>query len=142
TPVVTATPVAVPRHSREYLAWGVAAVATVAAVGVVTDQRAPSPARTVVRFTQPSPYGRLAKSWGFAVAPDGQSLAFMGRGADGVLRVSVRRFDSTEARVVGGTDRAAVPVFWSPDGRSLGFVKDDGLYRVDLDGGSPRRLCD
>ena len=55
-------------------------------------------------------------------------------------RIFVRHIDAAEAQPLAGTDRAGAP-FWAPDGRSLGFVKEGGLYRVALDGSAPRLLC-
>ena len=78
---------------------------------------------------------------GFALAPDGQTLAFDAKGSDGIARIFVRPLDGTEARPLAGTDRATQP-FWAPDSRSLAFFRDDGLYRTDLSGREPIRICD
>ena len=134
------------RYAREYVAWGLAAVAMLLAVGVsVQYLRAPRQANTLVRFSVAAAGGaiRAARSAAgmFSVAADGQTLAFTARGADGVSRIFVRRLDAPEAQLVAGTDLAIGP-FWAPDGRSLGFAKEGGLYRVALDGSAPRRLCD
>jgi hypothetical protein len=129
-------------RAREYLAWGLATVATLLAVGAsVLYLRAPRQTDTIVRFTVPPPAGavRLAGA-GFTVSPDSQLLAFVATGADGVSRIFVRHLDAAEAQPLAGTDRAGGP-FWAPDGRSLGFVKEGGLYRVALDGSAPRLLC-
>ena len=40
-----------------------------------------------------------------------------------------------------GTE-GATSVFWSPDGRSIGFFALGKLKRVDLTGGAPVTLCD
>ena len=40
-----------------------------------------------------------------------------------------------------GTDDAD-SVFWSPDGRSLGFFAGNKLWRVELSGGAPLPICD
>ena len=36
----------------------------------------------------------------------------------------------------------SMPVFWSPDSRSLGFVAQGKLKKVDVSGGSPQTVCD
>ena len=131
------------RHAREYVAWGLATLATILAIGVsILYLRASRHVDAIVRFTAPPPLGgiRLTQN-GFAVAPDGQILTFSARGADGVSHIFVRHLDAAEAQPLAGTDRGGLP-FWAPDSRSLGFTRDGGLYRVDLDGGAPRRLCD
>ncbi len=71
------------------------------------------------------------------MSPDSQLLAFVATGADGVSRIFVRHMDAAEARPLAGTDRAGAP-FWAPDGRSLGFRKEGGLYRVAVDGSAAR----
>jgi eukaryotic-like serine/threonine-protein kinase len=136
-------PVVARRHAREYVAWGLTTVATLLAIGVsVLYLRAPHQAATLVRFSVAPPLGAVRPVLaGFEVAPDGQTLAFVARGTDGVSRIFIRRLDSAEAQPLAGTDRATSP-FWAPDGRSLGFAREGGLYRIALDGSAPRRLCD
>ena len=138
----TSVPVVARGRAREYLAWGLATVATLLAVGAsVLYLRAPRQTDTIVRFTVPPPAGAVRPAGaGFAVSPDSQLLAFVAKGADGVSRIFVRHLDAAEAQPLAGTDRAGAP-FWAPDGRSLGFVKEGGLYRVALDGSAPRLLC-
>ncbi len=80
------------------------------------------------------------RAGGFSVAPDGQAVALIETGADGVQHLFVRRLDATVALPVAGTSGASAP-FWAPDSRSLGFAKEGGLYRVALDGSAPSRLC-
>jgi len=131
------------RHQREYIAWGLAIAATLLAIGVSgLYLRAPRQADTLMRFrvAPPADIVRPAAG-GFSVAPDGQTLAFVARGADGVSRIFIRRLAEVEAQPLGGTEVGTAP-FWAPDGRSLGFAKEGGLYRVALDGTAPRRLCD
>ncbi len=137
-------------ESRSRVAWLVAAAAVVgmAALAVPTTRywrQAPRPADTPVRFSVAAPAGtRLVVGAGAgspSVAPDGQTLVFGATGADGLAHLFLRRLDATGAQLVTGTDRATSP-FWAPDGRSLGFAREGGLYRVALDGSAPRRLCD
>ncbi len=139
----TAAPAFARRPWREYIAWAVATLATLLVIGVsVLYLRAPRQADALVRFSVAPPFGAVRPVQSrFAVAPDGQTLAFAARGADGVARIFVRRLDATEAQPVAGTDRGTSP-FWAPDSRSLGFNREGGLYRVALDGSAPRRLCD
>ena len=69
------------------------------------------------------------------LSPDGSTLAYF---AGGALRV--RDLDDAEARVLPGTESSS-RAFWSPDGTSIGFQKDDGLYRVSLDGAAPALIA-
>ena len=96
----------------------------------------------MVRFRVAAPFGAIRDAGpAFAVSPDGQTIAFRANGAGGVGRLFTRRLDQPDAQPVAGTDNAGLP-FWSPDSRSLGFSKDGGFYRTELDGSEPRRLCD
>ena len=132
------------------LAWMAFAVALLVAAALAVPavrywRQAPRQADTLARFSVTAPAGAVRPTRSaegvFSVTPDGQTLAFAARDAAGVSRIFVRRLDATEAQPVAGTDRATYP-FWAPDGRSLGFAKEGGLYRVALDGSAPRRLCD
>ena len=67
---------------------------------------------------------------------DGTQLAFVGQKAGTDLsRIYVRRLDELEARPLAGTEDAAQP-FFSPDGKSIGFVADGRLKRIAITGGS------
>jgi Tol biopolymer transport system component len=52
----------------------------------------------------------------------------------------MRPLSSIDARPVAGTDGATL-VFWSPDGRSIGFVTGDTLKRLDLASGAAVTIC-
>ena len=56
---------------------------------------------------------------------------------DGDRLLWIRAFDSLAARPVPGSEdaRTLTGVVWSPDSRSLAYLGDDGLRRVDLDTG-------
>jgi eukaryotic-like serine/threonine-protein kinase len=132
------------RSWRERVAWAAAATMTLIAIASTIGfvLRAPRQADTLVRFSvAPSADAVRPANGGFAVSPDGQFLAFVARGADGVSRIFVRHMDTTEAQPLAGTDRATAP-FWAPDSRSLGFAREGGLYRSDLGASPPKRLCD
>jgi len=77
----------------------------------------------------------------FILSPDGRHLAFSATNPDGSQFLWVRPLDSTDARMLSGTDGATFP-FWSPDGRSLGFFAGSKLKRIDIAGGPPLSLCD
>jgi len=76
----------------------------------------------------------------FAVSPDGRLLAFVAADGGGVPAIWIRPLDSTEARAIPGTARAAYP-FWAPTSRSIGFFADGYMRRVDFDGAPPRALA-
>ena len=71
-----------------------------------------------------------------ALSPDGRTIAFTGRSeTDTANAIYLRDLDDFEVRRVANTDGAA-SVFFSPDGRWLGFKVDRELRKVPIDGGA------
>jgi len=70
-----------------------------------------------------------ADDFDLAISPDGSRIAL----ADGT-GLWLRSMASLTAQKLPGTDEAIRP-FWSPDGRSLGFITPDGVKKLDLGGG-------
>ena len=81
------------------------------------------------------------------LSPDGSQLAFIaaaeGAVASGEARrlIWIRHMADLEARSVPGTD-GATSVFWSPNSRSLAFLANRQLKRIDLPTGTPVLICD
>ena len=139
----TSVPVVARGRAREYLAWGLATVATLLAVGAsVLYLRAPRQTDTIVRFTVRSARWRRppCRAPGLLCRRTANGSSSSPRARTACLGSLSGDIDAAEAHPLAGTDRAGAP-FWAPDGRSLGFVKDGGLYRVALDGSAPRLLC-
>jgi Tol biopolymer transport system component/tRNA A-37 threonylcarbamoyl transferase component Bud32 len=78
----------------------------------------------------------------FALSPDGRLLAFVARreGA-GLPMLWVRPLDTDVAQSLAGTEGATYP-FWSPDSRSVAFLAQGKLKKIDVAGGAPLTLCD
>ncbi len=74
-----------------------------------------------------------------AISPDGSKLAFVAFSAKGDPELWVRDLSSGNAIVVADTSTLQKP-FWSPDSRSLAYSAVDGMYRLDLGQGRPRRI--
>jgi serine/threonine-protein kinase len=72
------------------------------------------------------------------LSPDGRTLVFVGV-KDGKTSLYRRAFGQFEAQEIPGTESATLP-FFSPDGRSLGFVNQERLMRMPLEGGSSQVL--
>jgi serine/threonine protein kinase len=75
------------------------------------------------------------------ISPDGQKLAFTATSADGKSMLYVRSLNSTEVKLLPGSENALEP-FWSPDSRSIAYGSNGKLKRSDLTGASAQVLCD
>jgi Tol biopolymer transport system component len=75
-----------------------------------------------------------SRSGGLAVSPDGRTIAFVARGAEG-QRIFIRALDSERAIPVAGTEGGNYPV-WSPDGTRLAFITLQGLMQLPAAGGT------
>lgn len=71
----------------------------------------------------------------FSVSPDGRRVVVAS--GDTLLIRSLDSLASAPLRNTKGADR----VFWSPDGRSVGFFADKQLKTIDLATGAVRGLC-
>ncbi len=124
--------------------WAIAAATLVvgALIGWTISQTRQSPTSDQAYRFQISPPegGQFEFANGFAISPDGRTLAFVAT-APGKSGLWVRPMDGTAARLLPGTQDAYLP-FWSPDGRSLAYYAAYKLWRVDAAGGSPIAICD
>jgi hypothetical protein len=118
------------------LAWSVAAVLAVgvvalAIVATLSVRRTASPTRPVTRLELNLPPGVELFTFNgdtVAVSPDGTRVAFIGvLGA--VRQIYVRALDGLDAVPIRGTDNAWM-CFFSPDGRSIGFIAADFVLRT------------
>ena len=75
-----------------------------------------------------------------ALSPDGETIAFYAPNAAGQNVIWIRPLDSPTARALTG-NVASLGLFWSPDGRSLGFFSGSRLQRIDIAGGAPQVLA-
>jgi eukaryotic-like serine/threonine-protein kinase len=135
------------RRAASFGPWAVAGLfALVAAVSLWSARgRGGGSAAEPIRLEIPPPPKGVfvvpAEGQGFAVSPDGTTIAFIGSSADGPRRIYLRRLSELEARPLDGTEGAS-SLFFSPDGRSLGFFGRDKLKRVDIGGGAAVSICD
>ncbi|HKC23415.1 MAG TPA: protein kinase [Thermoanaerobaculia bacterium] len=134
-----------PRRGREVLAWGVAAVALLAAALFALRggfRAAPSVRAARLSFEPPPGVSFDACQTDYiVVSPDGRMLVFTGRTKDGKRQLWLRAIDSLEARRLPDTDDPLEP-FWSPDSRSIAFGAQGKLKRLDLSAGRPQTLAD
>ena len=72
---------------------------------------------------------------------DGSQLAYVtGVGTNPTGKIRVRDTHRIEARYLTGTERG-YNLFFSPDGRWLGYVTPTELMKVAISGGAPLKLC-
>ncbi|MEO8587685.1 MAG: protein kinase [Acidobacteriota bacterium] len=134
-------PVAHRRKSRERLAWGLVAAATLAAavLGLGFARRAPARPR-LVRFEIANPEG-ITSIDAPRISPDGRYLAFNATDSTGKSRIWVRPLNALVAQPLAGTEDTTRP-FWSPDSRFLGFFAEGKLKKIEVSGGPPQKICD
>jgi serine/threonine protein kinase/DNA-binding winged helix-turn-helix (wHTH) protein len=102
-------------------------IATAFALGYMTRR---TPEAAIVRFSFAPP---SASAFDISVSPDGTRIALADTNQGSGLWL--RSIDSLTAQKLSGTDNANSS-FWSPDGRSLGFISGGkGLQRLDFSGG-------
>jgi serine/threonine-protein kinase len=69
-----------------------------------------------------------------SISPDGRRAMWSSGG-----KLWVRDFAAFDAVELPGTEGALFP-FWAPDGRQVGFVRDDHVWKTSVDLGSPIRI--
>ena len=77
---------------------------------------------------------------GFALSPDGTTLVYAARTADGRRRLWKRALADSRSEAIPGTDGAVYP-FWSPDSRHVAFFAEGTLKRVPTAGGPPQTMA-
>jgi eukaryotic-like serine/threonine-protein kinase len=124
------------------LAWGVAAVTTIAAAaGWLRRDSAPAP--IPVRFYHVPDSGHSITSaccgMPVAISPDGRRIAY--EGIQHRIAIWVRDLDQLTARPLPGTEGAR-GLFFAPDGQWIGFVANNRIMKVPVAGGAPVTIVD
>jgi eukaryotic-like serine/threonine-protein kinase len=128
------------RRLRDPLTLGLAVLAlgaTISAASMWATRRAPVE-RATVKFPLTLPGGPSylqTTIQSLAISPDGSLIAFIGRGVRGEQQIYARSLSDPAARPLPGTE-GAFTVFFSPDGKWLGFVAGGRLRKVAIDGGT------
>jgi len=133
-----------PARQRWAVAVGLVVGAVVAGLAVWLLIRPSSPEQPLNRFViRPSPPVLLAStnSNEVAISPDGRQLVYRGV-VEGVNQRYLRSLDDFVDRPIPGTRNSVGTVFFSPDGKSIGFFAEGRLKKTSLAGGSPITLCD
>jgi Tol biopolymer transport system component len=102
-------------------------------------------ARYWLGSTEPEPFQfrvPVNSPRGGTISPDGKTIALIATPSTGEPNALYRRpIDSVTSKKLMGTDNAD-QAFWSPDGRSIGFVASGRLKQVSVDGGAPKDICE
>ena len=128
---------------RFWLAAAVTVAVVVVATGVFWRLYSPGPDAQSVSFVlePPSSEAGRASIGGFAVSPDGKTLAFV-VASDSAASVYVRRIDEATSRRVPGTE-SAMFVSFSPDGKWLSVsTSNRKLVKAAVDGSSAITLAE
>jgi eukaryotic-like serine/threonine-protein kinase len=75
------------------------------------------------------------------LSPDGSRVAFAARALKGRNSIWVRRLDNASAEKLPGTE-GAFALFWSEDGKFIGFFADSKLRKISASGGPVTILAD
>jgi Tol biopolymer transport system component len=133
-----------PRRLREWAGWAAALAIAVAATSIwLVGPRAAVDTGTIgdreMRLQIATP--PRASTVGFAPSPDGRALVYQVT-TDEKTQLWLRPLDAPEAQPLSGTEGASSSApFWSPDGRSIGFLVGNDLKRIDLDSGVVRTVA-
>ena len=135
-------------RSRERWLWLAASLALLATIGaLLVNQRRPSDSGGTAVYTASIvlPDGlhmdTMNSAGRFAVSPDGKLLVVAAADASGKSMLWVRSLDSSAMQPLRGSEGASFPL-WSPDSRSIAFLAQNKLKRIDAAGGDVVTLCD
>ena len=78
----------------------------------------------------------------FSISPDGRWIAYVGTDEPGrEARLFLRSLADGASQAIVGTDGAGGP-FWSPDSRAFAYFVSGQIWRADVGGGPPVKICD
>ena len=136
---VAGVSIVLPPLWKRALPWSIAAVALLMAGIAFWNLRPASSPVSLTRLALTLPPSERLSTLGHtvvALSPDGTHLVYVANN-----QLYLRAMDQLESRPIPGTNRADAP-FFSPDGRSVGFVSDGKLKKVLISGGVPVTLSD
>ena len=131
--------------SRPWIVTAAACIAAlIAAFAFLRAPAKPAPQPLIRLKVDLGAEARLVNDRGkhtLAISPDGTRLAFSCEAPDGELRICTQRFDQAQATALAGTE-GVEKIFFSPDGRWIGFDARGKLKKVSVQGGAPITLAD
>jgi Tol biopolymer transport system component len=128
---------------RQVAVAGIVLLAGAAIAGVAVWNLRPASPQPVSRLAVPLPPGeslRMLNTQVLALSPDGSRIAYVSSRA-GKQQIYLRAFDSMESKALSGTE-GAESLFFSPDGKWLGFSAGGKLMKVSMSGGAALSICE
>lgn len=130
-----------PRGRR--VRFALAALAMVVSVTAIWGWTHPTPSKQVLRYTLTIDSAEAMRRFNpfsgrVAISPDGSRFAYVG-GPE--YQVLMRLRNELHATAMPGTEGAWTP-FFSPDGKSVGFLKEKSVWIAPLGGGPPIHVSD
>jgi Tol biopolymer transport system component len=113
--------------------------AVISAGGMLMLSRRDAAVPPVIHFQVQAP-DQFRHANFFALSPDGRLMAFSARDARGATSLWLHALDSGQSRRLDRAGQVAGSMFWSPDGRFVGYTSAGVLYRIDVDGGPPQEV--
>ncbi|HET7710756.1 MAG TPA: hypothetical protein VFL80_02395, partial [Thermoanaerobaculia bacterium] len=137
---------------REWMFGGLAAAGVLAALTLAWlhfGRPSPPAERITSSLVLPDGLALSTVAGPMVFSPEGSRLAFVARDTTGdaagritsVPRIWVRQMATGAVTPINGSEQAS-SLFWSPDGRSLGFYADGKLKRIDATGGTAEAMTD
>ncbi|MEO8564165.1 MAG: protein kinase [bacterium] len=96
-----------------------------------------------VRFAIPASRNGSSTALGLsdlAISRDGRMMVYVGKSSSGRNGLLLRPIDDVQARALPGTEGGDSP-FFSPDGRWVGFMRGNQIYKTSIEGGTPQLLA-
>ena len=132
------------------LPWMISVVAALAAIGFATAyfRRASEHPREVrLQIVTPGSSDESALAFGgnydATLSPDGRSIVYGAYAEKGKGdQLWARSLNSEVAKPLAGTDSPHQGIFWSPDGKWIGFFSGKNLKRIDVATGTVQTLAD
>jgi Tol biopolymer transport system component len=118
----------------------VALLLTSTGTALVLGFRSRNRAEVATRLVIPLAPGEEVSSYP-AISQDGRTIAYAAKPVSGEPQLYLRQLNSFDARAVPGSLGAQHP-FFSPDGRSIGFLAHGAIFRASVSGGSPVKVAD
>jgi Tol biopolymer transport system component len=135
-PADPAPSVAIAKPRAKWLPWAVAAVCATAAAAFAWKATRPVERPYSILSVDLGSRAFQVEHWSTIISPDGQRLAFLGLGPDGVTRLATRLLSEKRPAVLAGAENIEQP-FFSPDGDWIAFFTPSELRKISVHGGGP-----